>query len=294
MSTTSNRIRGCASATSMSATSPKIERQGWHALVTMTLNGDVELPANATAKIGQTSLLGSLHIELAPPTDAPPQGRLHDGSLIPLADGGRLPDHRADAGRGVAAAQRRRGRPGPGHHRSVQHRVRRPRTRPAQPDRAARPVRRPPQRPEPTTSSPPPTASTGWSASSPTRSRSSTRRCDTIPDALAVLRDQRDNLADALDQLGKFSALAADSVNQTKDSLVHELKDLGPVLESLANAGPALTRSLSMLRHLSRSRRRTLDQLGARRLRQPDRDHRPDAEPARRRRCSPEPGSRAN
>ena len=40
----------------------------------MRLNGDVDLPANATAKIGQTSLLGSLHIELAPPTDQPPQG----------------------------------------------------------------------------------------------------------------------------------------------------------------------------------------------------------------------------
>ena len=45
----------------------KIERQGWHALLTMQLNGDVDLPANATAKIGTTSLLGSQHIELAPP-----------------------------------------------------------------------------------------------------------------------------------------------------------------------------------------------------------------------------------
>jgi len=35
----------------------KIERQGWHALVTMKLNGDVNLPANATAMVGQTSLL---------------------------------------------------------------------------------------------------------------------------------------------------------------------------------------------------------------------------------------------
>jgi len=40
--------------------------------------------------------------------------------------------------------------------------------------------------------------------------------------------------------------LAADSVGQTKASLVKELKDLGPVLESLANAGPALTRSLGL------------------------------------------------
>ena len=62
-----------------------------------------------------------------------------------------------------------------------------------------------------------------------------------------MLKDERDNLADALDQLGKFSALAADSVNQTKDALVKELNELGPVLESLANAGPALTRSLSFL-----------------------------------------------
>ncbi len=69
----------------------------------------------------------------------------------------------------------------------------------------------------------------------------------TIPDALAVLKDQRDNLAEALAQLGKFSALAADSVNQTKEALVQELKDLGPVLESLADAGPALTRALSFL-----------------------------------------------
>ena len=60
----------------------KIERQGWNALVTMRLNGNVELPQNATARVGQTSLLGSLHVELAPPPDAPATGRLHDGSRI--------------------------------------------------------------------------------------------------------------------------------------------------------------------------------------------------------------------
>src|SRR5882757_3126037 len=69
----------------------KISRQGWHALVTMRLNGGVDLPANATAKVGQTSLLGSQHIELAPPTDEAPQGRLHDGSLIQLQHGGAYP-----------------------------------------------------------------------------------------------------------------------------------------------------------------------------------------------------------
>jgi phospholipid/cholesterol/gamma-HCH transport system substrate-binding protein len=66
----------------------------------------------------------------------------------------------------------------------------------------------------------------------------------TIPQALAVLSDERNNLAEAAAQLGKLGALAVDSVNQTKQNLVKELKDLGPVLQSLADAGPALTRSL--------------------------------------------------
>ena len=65
----------------------KIELQGWHALLTLRLNGDVELPENSTAAVGQTSLLGSLHVELAPPKDVPPVGRLHQGSLIPLSSG---------------------------------------------------------------------------------------------------------------------------------------------------------------------------------------------------------------
>lgn len=67
-----------------------------------------------------------------------------------------------------------------------------------------------------------------------------------IPDALAELNSERDNLIEAADQLGKFSALTVDTVNQTKENLVKELKDIGPVLEALANAGPSLTRALSL------------------------------------------------
>jgi phospholipid/cholesterol/gamma-HCH transport system substrate-binding protein len=69
----------------------RIERQGWHALLTMQLNGDVDLPANTSATIGTTSLLGSQHIELAPPRNTPPQGKLRDGSLIPLSHAGAFP-----------------------------------------------------------------------------------------------------------------------------------------------------------------------------------------------------------
>ena len=60
----------------------RIRRQGWHALVTVHLNADVDLPQNATARLGQTSLLGSQHVELAAPKNERPQGRLHDGSVV--------------------------------------------------------------------------------------------------------------------------------------------------------------------------------------------------------------------
>ncbi|MGI9123991.1 MAG: MCE family protein, partial [Mycobacterium sp.] len=63
----------------------RIEVQDWHALVTMRINGDVHLPANTTAKVGQTSLLGSMHIELAPPTTETPRGELTDGAVLPLS-----------------------------------------------------------------------------------------------------------------------------------------------------------------------------------------------------------------
>ena len=69
----------------------RIERQAWHALLTVRLAGDVDLPENATAKLGQTSLLGSMHIELAPPVGVPPHGKLHEGSLIPLSSASEYP-----------------------------------------------------------------------------------------------------------------------------------------------------------------------------------------------------------
>ena len=58
--------------------------EDYTAIVTVSLNEDVRLPANAHAKIGQTSLLGSQHLELFPPPEGDPQGTLSDGAHIPL------------------------------------------------------------------------------------------------------------------------------------------------------------------------------------------------------------------
>jgi phospholipid/cholesterol/gamma-HCH transport system substrate-binding protein len=223
-----------------------IERQGWHALVTMRLNGDVDLPANVTATVGQTSLLGSLHIELEPRTGAPPEGKLQDGSLIPLSASGSYPSTEQTLaalslllnGGGVGQIQditKAFATAFAGRENDLRSLI-------EQIDQFVGHLN----------------AQTGdiiaatdslnnlvgqFAEQKPVLDKA----LQTVPDALTVLKDSREDLADALDQFGKFSALTADSVNQTKANLVKELKDVGPVLESLANAGPALTRSLDFL-----------------------------------------------
>lgn len=68
-----------------------VDVDGWNAVLTLGINGDVVLPQNATAKIGQTSLLGSKHLELAAPVSEAPVGRLRDGAVIELPDTARYP-----------------------------------------------------------------------------------------------------------------------------------------------------------------------------------------------------------
>jgi phospholipid/cholesterol/gamma-HCH transport system substrate-binding protein len=57
---------------------------GWTAEVTMLVNGDVDLPANALAMLRQSSLLGEKYVELSPPPPAEASGTLTDGALIPI------------------------------------------------------------------------------------------------------------------------------------------------------------------------------------------------------------------
>ncbi len=67
-----------------------IKLKNWVATLTLGLDKNVKLPKNATAKIGQTSLLGSQHLELAPPPNPSPQ-LLKDGDTIPLKNSSAFP-----------------------------------------------------------------------------------------------------------------------------------------------------------------------------------------------------------
>src|SRR5690606_21964115 len=65
--------------------------EDYTAIVTVSLNEDVRLPANAHAKIGRTSLLGSQHLELFPPRDGGAEGTLQGGDVIPIERAGVYP-----------------------------------------------------------------------------------------------------------------------------------------------------------------------------------------------------------
>lgn len=222
----------------------RIERQGWHALVTMALNGDVDLPANATAKLGQTSLLGSQHVELAPPTDGPPQGRLADQAVIPLARSGLYPTSEQTLaalsvvlnGGGIAQLQDITA----AFSTALRGRENDARSLIAQLDRFTAHLD------DQSGDIIAATESLNHLVGTVVEQQPVLDRAiQTIPDALAVLNDQRHILIDAADRLGNFGAMVADTVNQSHEDIVKILTDSGPVLESLANAGPSMTRALS-------------------------------------------------
>ncbi|MFC4853823.1 MCE family protein [Actinophytocola glycyrrhizae] len=62
----------------------RLAPDGWSAEITMRVNGDVELPANALAMLRQSSLLGEKYVELSPPPSGAARGRLADGARIPI------------------------------------------------------------------------------------------------------------------------------------------------------------------------------------------------------------------
>lgn len=62
-----------------------IALHGWVAEVHVAVADGVILPANATASVRQTGLLGEKYLELAAPTMAAATGHLLDGAVIPVA-----------------------------------------------------------------------------------------------------------------------------------------------------------------------------------------------------------------
>ena len=225
----------------------KIEVQDWHALVTMRINGDVHLPANSTAKVGTTSLLGSMHIELAPPADEPPQGELKNGSVIPLSSASTYPTTEQT----LASVSILLNGGGLGQLQEINQAFAKAmagrENDHAQPADPTGHLHRAAQRARPTTSSRPQRISTRWSVRSRRTTRPSTRRSPPSRRRWRCWRIPARSWRTPSTRSASSAPSPPTTVNQTKESFVANLRNIAPVLRELADAGPALTKGLDFL-----------------------------------------------
>ena len=216
----------------------------WHADVEISVKPGVVIPANAVATVGQTSLLGSMHLALNPPLGQSPTGRLTPGATLGLNDSSTYPSTEQTLSAlsvvvnggglgqiGDIVSELNRALNG----REVQIRSLLTRLNDfvgvlaTQRDSINATV-----------------VSLNRVAGTFAGQRDVlTRALDRIPPALDVLVAERPRLTAALDRLGTLSAVATDLVNETQADLVRNLANLEPTLRSLADVGPDLDKALA-------------------------------------------------
>ena len=218
----------------------------WHADVEFSVKRDLVIPANVVASIGQTSLLGSMHLELNPPLGQPGVGRLRPGATIPLSRSSAYPSTEqtlsslslvvnggglgqiGDIIHNFSAALAGRG----GAVRDLINRFDTfVGTLDQQRDNIVASI----------------TALDQLAGTFAAQRDVITEALRKLPPALAVLIKERPRLTAALDHLRTFSNTATGLINDTQADLVRNLKNLEPTIKGLADVGPSLDLALAAL-----------------------------------------------
>ena len=218
----------------------------WTAVVTVEVDGDVDLPANAVAMIQQSSLLGEKYVELAAPGGEAAQGELGDGSLITLDRTNRNVEVEEVLGAlslvlnggGLAQLQTitsELGQALEGREDAVRSTLDQLDTFVAGLDAQREEINR---------------ALDSVDALAGTLAANTgtlTTALDTIGPGLSVLEDQRGLLVSMLTSLAQLGDVGTRVINETGADTVANLRDLQPILSQLAAAGPDLAGSLDLL-----------------------------------------------
>jgi phospholipid/cholesterol/gamma-HCH transport system substrate-binding protein len=216
------------------------------ALVTMTINGDVVLPANAGAELRQSSLLGEKFVELHEPPGERVTGRLGDGANIPLARTSRNPEVEEVLGalslllNGGGVDQLRNishelNNALSGNEAEVRALLSHVDTLATDLDAQKGEIVR---------------AIDGLNRLSGTlvaQTGNLTTALDGLAPGFKVVTDQRDQLVGMLQALTKLSGVAVDTVHKSRNQLVANLKALQPILTKLVEAGQNLPNALRIL-----------------------------------------------
>lgn len=217
----------------------KMTVENWHADVEFSVQPDVVVPANVVASVGQTSLLGSMHLALNPPIGEQPEGKLQPGATIALnatstyptteqtlsslaavVNGGGL-GQIGDVIHNFSAALA-------GRETDVRDLITRldtfVGTLDAQRDNIVASIE----------------SLNRLSATFAGQRDTITQALERIPPAIDVLIAERPRLTTALQKLGTFSDTATRLANESQDDLVANLKNLEPVIKALSDLGPDL------------------------------------------------------
>jgi virulence factor Mce-like protein len=223
----------------------KIDVKNWHADVEVRVRPDVVVPANAVATVGQTSLLGSMHVALDPPLDQPPEGRLAPGTTLGLNKSSTYPStEQTLSSLSVVVNAGGLGQVGDfihstatalsGHEDQIRDLITRLNTFVGAVDD---------QRDHFNDSIQALDRLTNTLAN---QKDDITEALRTVPPAMDVLLTERARLVTAMQKLGEFSDTTTRFVNSAKDDLVHNLTNLEPTLKALADVGPYLDTVLAL------------------------------------------------
>jgi phospholipid/cholesterol/gamma-HCH transport system substrate-binding protein len=223
-----------------------LTKDGWNAEVTLRVNGDVKLPANALANLRQSSLLGEKYVELSAPPDAPSQAKLADGALIPLARTNRNVEVEEVLGalsmllNGGGIDQlntitKELNNATAGKEPDIKALLNNTNQLVTNLDAQSANITR---------------ALDGLNRLSSTLNGQKDKlvsAVDSIGPGLGVLEQQRGQLVTMLNALQNLSGVAIDTVNKSKANIVADLKALVPTLQKLGEAGSNLPKALEIL-----------------------------------------------
>ena len=220
--------------------------EDWTARVTLTVNGDVELPANAVAAIQQSSLLGEKFVELAPPGNQEPRGSLREEPVIPLERTNRNVEVEELLGAmslvlnggGLAQLQtinRELGEALEGREPAIKATLRELDTFIGGLDQQKEEINRALE------------SADALAATLAARTATIENALDTIGPGLDVLTEQRALLVSMLEALARLGDVGTRIIEQSAENTVRDLELLQPILTQLAEAGPDLADALPLL-----------------------------------------------
>ncbi len=223
-------------------------RKVWCAKVKMSVQGSVNLPANAHAEVQQTSLLGEKYVALLRPTGAESPKRLHGGSKIQFVDTKSAPEVEQVLGAlslllnngGLSqiqniASELNKALGSPERQRAVRDLITQLTTFTGTLDNQKGDITN---------------ALDSIDKLAATLNRQKqvlADALDTFPQALKVLNTERGKLVTLLSSLSNLGSVATRVINSTQEGLVTSLKALDPVVTRLAESGADFPKSLKIL-----------------------------------------------